>query len=185
MVKSASIPPSSLFVTQIMINTRSNFCWEHSGRDMYLPILASQSVGWGYTLLVQFDLSKYSSKIINSNFRSYISLKTQCDSYNCSCPWNCLALNIIKSCEDLCSHNSFLLKDPSSISSLIEESGYTSQHMQNTPATIRIDTSDLFKFYPVVQTAANCDFRYFTIGITNTGSCNAWVHVVSWEIEGL
>ncbi|KAH8582919.1 uncharacterized protein ELE39_002264 [Cryptosporidium sp. chipmunk genotype I] len=181
----AKITPKSMFVTQNMINISSNFCWEYSGNTMYLPITSSFSTGWDNTLLVQFDLSSYSKTIRTLSQGSYITLKTYCDSYNCTCSSKSLSLKFVKICDDLCSSNTSLAKDPSTVVSILETTGFASENMQTAPSTTVIRTDDIFKYSGLTDIADTCNFRYFTIGIVNVGNCNAWVHVDSWTIEGI
>ncbi|KAK9172666.1 Uncharacterized protein cmbei_5002820 [Cryptosporidium meleagridis] len=181
----ATITPTSMFVTQNMINTSSNFCWEYSGNSTFLPITSAYSTGWDNTLLIQFDLSSYARTIRNSSKSSYISLKTYCDSYNCTCSANSLTLKFIKICEDLCSINTSLVKDPSTIVSAFETTGFTSENMQTSPGTTVIRTDNIFKYSGMTDIAESCNFKYFTLGIVNTGNCNVWIHVDSWVIDGI
>ncbi|OII75447.1 uncharacterized protein cubi_01968 [Cryptosporidium ubiquitum] len=185
LVNCATITPTSMFVTQNMINTSSSFCWEYSGKTMYLPITSTFSTGWDNTLLIQFDLSKYSKNIRSSSTTSYLSLKTYCDSYNCVCNAKSLVLKFVKICEDLCSMNTSTAKDPSTVVSILETTDYASQDMQTSPATITIRTDYIFKYSGLTDIADTCNFKYFTLGIVNVGNCNAWVHVNSWTIDGI
>lgn len=184
-VSSAKVTPMSMFVTQNMINTNSNFCWEYSGNTMYLPITSSFSTGWDNTLVIQFDLSKYSTTIRNSSTSSYLSLKTYCDSTHCTCSANSLVLKFVKICDDLCSSNAYMAKDPSTIVSIFESTTYTSENMQTAPATTIIRTDNIFQYSGLSDIAEACNFKYFTLGIVNSGNCNAWIHVNSWIIEGI
>ncbi|KAJ1608316.1 signal peptide-containing protein [Cryptosporidium canis] len=185
LVGGANIPPTSMFVTQNMVNTNSNFCWEYSGNPMYLPVASASSTGWDSTLVIQFDLSKYAKTIRSSSRSSYLSLRTYCDSNHCTCTAKSLVLKFVKICDDLCSSNSYMAKDSTTIVSILERTNYASDNMQTSPATTTIRTDNIFQYRGLSDIAEACSFKYFTVGIVNSGGCNAWIHVDSWNIEGI